>query len=167
MKWISGTSLVFCLAFVVGCGEDTRKASVKGGPEKEAKKTPKAKRPVEVGKEITTDSGLKYIDEKEGTGREAEEGNWVTAHYTGTLKDGTKFDSSYDHPGKTPLKFRLASGPGGVIPGWVEGVAGMKEGGKRKLIIPYQLAYGELGRPPAIPPKAELIFEVELVKVLD
>ena len=125
------------------------------------------KRKVEIGKEITTESGLKYVDEKEGTGREAEEGNTVTAHYTGTLKDGTKFDSSYDHPGKNPLRFRLASGPGGVIQGWVEGVAGMKEGGKRKLIIPYQLAYGERGMPPAIPPKAELIFEVELVKVFD
>ena len=99
----------------------------------------------------TTKSGLKYIDEKVGTGKEAKAGDVVEVHYTGWLKDGTKFDSSKDRG--QPFSFPL--GGRRVIKGWDEGVAGMKEGGKRKLIIPYELAYGEEGRPPVIPPKAE------------
>src|SRR5262245_12127362 len=85
------------------------------------------------GKEITTNSGLKYIDVKVGDGKEAKKGDTVQVHYTGTFKDGKKFDSSLDR-GK-PFSFLL--GAGRVIKGWDEGVAGMKEGGKRKLIIPY------------------------------
>src|SRR5205807_4813633 len=111
-------------------------------------------------KVITTKSGLKYIDETVGTGKEAKSGNTVTVHYTGWLKDGAKFDSSKDRG--EPFNFPL--GAGRVIKGWDEGVAGMKEGGKRKLIIPSDLAYGDKGRP-GIPPKAELTFEVELLKV--
>jgi FKBP-type peptidyl-prolyl cis-trans isomerase len=109
----------------------------------------------------TTNSGLKYEDEVEGTGKEAKAGNTVDVHYTGRLKDGTKFDSSLDR-GQT---FSFQLGAGRVIKGWDEGVAGMKEGGKRKLIIPSQLAYGEKGFPGAIPPNAELTFDVELVTV--
>jgi FKBP-type peptidyl-prolyl cis-trans isomerase FkpA len=112
-------------------------------------------------KVITTKSGLQYIDEKIGTGLEATKGDLVDVHCTGWLKDGTKFYSTRDQ-GK-PLSFNL--GAGKVIKGWDEGLAGMKVGGKRKLIIPPQLAYGDEGRPPTIPPKAELTFEVELVKV--
>ena len=112
-------------------------------------------------KMVTTKSGLKYVDEKEGTGKEAKAGDTVEVHYTGWLKDGTKFDSSKDRG--TPFSFKL--GQGRVIKGWDEGVAGMKEGGKRKLIIPYELAYGERGHPPVIPAKAELTFDVELLKV--
>ena len=112
-------------------------------------------------KVITTKSGLKYIDETVGTGKVAKSGDSVEVHYTGWLKDGTKFDSSKDRG--QPFDFPL--GGGQVIKGWDEGVAGMKEGGKRKLIIPYALAYGERGRPPVIPAKAELTFEVELLKV--
>jgi FKBP-type peptidyl-prolyl cis-trans isomerase len=112
-------------------------------------------------KVITTKSGLKYIDEVVGTGAEAKAGNTVDVHYTGTLKDGTKFDSSKDR-GK-PFSFPL--GAGRVIKGWDEGVAGMKVGGKRKLIIPPDLAYGKRGAGGVIPPDAELTFEVELLGV--
>ncbi len=112
-------------------------------------------------KVITTKSGLKYIDEKEGTGKEAKAGDTVDVHYTGWLKDGKKFDSSKDRG--RPFTFPL--GAGRVIKGWDEGVAGMKEGGKRKLIVPPELGYGERGFPGAIPPNAELTFEVELIKV--
>jgi FKBP-type peptidyl-prolyl cis-trans isomerase len=112
-------------------------------------------------KVTTTKSGLKYIDEKEGTGAEAKSGNTVDVHYTGWLKDGTKFDSSVDR-GK-PFSFKL--GAGMVIKGWDEGVAGMKVGGKRKLIIPPELGYGARGAGGVIPPNAELTFEVELLGV--
>jgi FKBP-type peptidyl-prolyl cis-trans isomerase FkpA len=109
---------------------------------------------------ITTKSGLQYTDEKVGTGAEAKSGNKVTVQYTGKLKDGTQFDSSV---GKAPFSFAL--GAGNVIKGWDEGVAGMKVGGKRKLIIPSELAYGKRGFPPVIPPDSELTFDVELLQV--
>jgi FKBP-type peptidyl-prolyl cis-trans isomerase FkpA len=109
---------------------------------------------------ITTGSGLKYEDLKVGEGAAAKKGDTVTVHYTGTLKDGTKFDSSLDR--KEPFSFEL--GAGEVIKGWDEGVAGMKVGGKRKLIIPPELAYGNKARG-KIPANSELTFEVELLKV--
>jgi len=112
-------------------------------------------------KVITTKSGLKYIDEKVGDGDEAKAGKTVEVHYTGWLKDGTKFDSSKDRG--QPFSFPL--GAGRVIKGWDEGVAGMKVGGKRKLIIPSELGYGKRGAGNVIPPDAELTFEVELLKV--
>lgn len=96
-----------------------------------------------------------------GTGPEAKAGDNVSVHYTGTLTDGTKFDSSLDRG--EPLSFVL--GRGNVIRGWDVGVAGMKPGGKRKLIIPPAEAYGERGFPGAIPPNSTLVFEVELVKI--
>ena len=110
---------------------------------------------------VTTNSGLKYEDLQEGTGTEAKAGNTVHVHYTGWLTDGTKFDSSRDRG--QPFNFPL--GAGRVIKGWDEGVAGMKIGGKRKLIIPPDLAYGARGVPGAIPPNAELTFDVELLDV--
>ncbi|MDH4156605.1 MAG: FKBP-type peptidyl-prolyl cis-trans isomerase [candidate division Zixibacteria bacterium] len=119
----------------------------------------------EVPKIITTKSGLQYIDHVVGEGAVAEEGRVVRVHYTGWLDDngkkGEKFDSSVDR--KQPFSFLL--GGGQVIPGWDEGVAGMKEGGKRELIIPSNLAYGDAGAGGVIPPKAKLIFEVELLEV--
>jgi len=113
-------------------------------------------------KVVTTDSGLKYQDLKEGTGDAAKKGDTVEVHYTGWLKDGTKFDSS-KNPGRDPFEFEL--GAGKVIKGWDEGVAGMKVGGKRKLIIPPDLGYGKRGAGRVIPPDAELTFEVELLKI--
>jgi FKBP-type peptidyl-prolyl cis-trans isomerase len=110
---------------------------------------------------VTTKSGLKYLDEKVGTGAEAKAGDAVSVHYTGTLKNGKKFDSSRDR--KEPFTFNL--GAGQVIKGWDEGVAGMKVGGKRKLIIPSELAYGKRGAGNVIPPDAELTFEVELLEI--
>ena len=112
-------------------------------------------------KEVTTATGLKYTDLQVGSGATAEKGKTVTVHYTGTLKDGTKFDSSRDR--NQPFSFNL--GAGRVIKGWDEGVAGMKVGGKRKLIIPADLGYGARGAPPVIPPNAELTFDVELLDV--
>ena len=110
---------------------------------------------------VTTESGLQYIDLKVGEGDVAEAGNTVTVHYTGTFQDGRKFDSSLDRG--QPFTFPL--GAGQVIKGWDEGVAGMKVGGKRRLIIPPDLAYGEQGAGAVIPPNSTLVFEVELLKV--
>lgn len=113
------------------------------------------------GKVVKTASGLQYEDMTIGKGATAEPGKTCSMHYTGTLTDGTQFDSSRDR--NEPFPFQL--GAGQVIPGWDEGVAGMKVGGRRKLIIPYAQAYGEAGRPPTIPPKATLVFDVELMDV--
>jgi peptidylprolyl isomerase len=107
---------------------------------------------------------LRYIDIKSGDGAEAQPGQFYTVHYTGWLaSDGTKFDSSVDR--NEPFTFQ--QGTHGVIPGWDYGFAGMHVGGKRRLFIPYQLAYGERGRPPAMPPKSDLIFDIELLAAGD
>jgi len=110
---------------------------------------------------VTTSSGLKYVDEVVGSGDAPEKGKKVRVHYTGTLTSGKKFDSSVDRG--QPFEFTI--GIGQVIQGWDEGVMGMKVGGKRQLIIPSDLGYGARGAPPAIPPNAELVFDVELLGV--
>lgn len=123
-----------------------------GGPTTAAKKSDKA---------VVAESGLQYEDLKEGTGPAAKEGDVVEMEYTGWLTNGKKFDSSV---GREPFSFHL--GEGEVIKGWDKGIVGMKKGGKRKLWIPPNLAYGAAGAGNgAIPPNAELIFEVELLKI--
>jgi FKBP-type peptidyl-prolyl cis-trans isomerase FkpA len=109
----------------------------------------------------TNPSGLQFEDAIVGTGAEAKSGQNVEVHYVGTFPDGQKFDSSRDR--NRPFSFRL--GAGQVIKGWDEGVAGMKVGGKRQLIIPPECAYGSGGAGGVIPPNATLHFEVELLKV--
>jgi peptidylprolyl isomerase len=110
----------------------------------------------------TTSTGLRYIDLVVGTGAQPEPGMKVTVNYTGYLMDSTKFDSSVDRG--EPLTFVI--GVGQVIKGWDEGVESMKVGGTRKLIIPSHLAYGERGIGRMIPPNADLVFDVELLKVI-
>ncbi|HEU5042358.1 MAG TPA: FKBP-type peptidyl-prolyl cis-trans isomerase [Gemmatimonadales bacterium] len=109
----------------------------------------------------TLPGGLRYQDLSTGQGAEAVEGRTAVVHYTGWLTSGKKFDSSRD--AGQPFAFRL--GAGQVIAGWDEGVAGMKVGGRRKLVIPSDLGYGQAGAPPVIPPGATLVFDVELLEV--
>lgn len=119
----------------------------------------------EGGEEVTTSSGLKYIDRIVGAGDAVQSGDSVEVHYTGWLYNngqrGSQFDSSV---GGQPFEVTVGVTP--VIEGWTEGLVGMKLGGKRELIIPPTLGYGSRGAPPVIPPDATLLFEVELVKLM-
>ena len=115
----------------------------------------------EAKKTVTNASGLKYVDVVVGKGASPAAGKTVKVHYTGTLEDGKKFDSSVDR--NEPFSFTI--GVGQVIKGWDEGVMTMKVGGKRKLIIPSKLGYGAQGAGGAIPPNATLLFDVELLDV--
>ena len=109
--------------------------------------------------QITTASGLKYVELAEGTGATPTKGQTVSVHYTGTLVDGKKFDSSRDR--NQPFQFQI--GEGQVIKGWDEGLSTMKVGGRRQLIIPPDLGYGKRGAGAVIPPDATLVFDVELL----
>ncbi len=117
--------------------------------------------PDDDNKAVTTDSGLKYVVLNEGTGATPKAGQTVVVHYTGTLEDGTKFDSSRDRG--QPFSFKL--GAGQVIKGWDEGLSTMKVGDRRQLIIPPELGYGARGAGGVIPPNATLVFDVELLKI--
>ena len=120
------------------------------------------KKPMTEEKTTMTPSGLRYVDEVVGTGEEAKSGKTVSVHYTGTLQNGQKFDSSRDR--NDPFSFRL--GAGMVIKGWDEGVAGMKVGGQRTLVIPPQMGYGDRGAGGGVlPPNATLVFDVELLGI--
>jgi len=137
--------------------EETKATAKPATEKKAAKKAEKTAKAVKY-KDV---SKLKKDEMKAGTGTEAKSGNTVSVHYTGWLVNGTKFDSSVDRG--QPFSFHL--GKGEVIPGWDQGVQGMKVGGKRRLHIPSSLGYGPNGAPPVIPPNATLIFEVELLDV--
>jgi peptidylprolyl isomerase len=119
--------------------------------------------------EVRTAFTLRYTDVAAGTGASVQPRKCIYAHYTGWLTNGTKFDSSRDTTSagapRPPIAF--PQGARRVIAGWDAGFEGMRVGSRRRLFIPYQLAYGELGRPPVIPPKAELIFDVEVMAVAD
>jgi FKBP-type peptidyl-prolyl cis-trans isomerase len=114
-----------------------------------------------AGPEITTASGLKYVDLKVGDGPSPQAGQTVSVHYVGTLENGEQFDSSRDRG--RPADFLI--GVGRVIKGWDEGLMTMKVGGRRKLIVPPDLGYGKLGKGPSIPPNSTLVFDVELLGV--
>lgn len=143
------------MAIVLGCSQASHEA-VPTTP-----KAVEAEKPAAEKAEQTAASGLKITDVVEGTGAVAESGKMVSVHYRGTLTDGKEFDAS--RPRGEPFTFEL--GAGNVIRGWDEGVKGMKVGGKRKLVIPPEMAYGEQGAGGVIPPNATLEFEVELLDV--
>lgn len=156
MKTLRILLLVLLLFAASACGDD----SSSGGDGGDGGDAGGSSGGCEVGAVVTTDSGLEYEELECGDGEEVARGDVITVHYTGTLEDGTEFDSSR---GGEPISFPLETGQ--LIEGWVEGIPGMKEGGRRNLTIPPELGYGEAGYPPSIPPDSTLIFDVEVVSI--
>ena len=153
-------AMAMAATLLVGCGGQPAQTSDPAPAEQTAPETP-AEAPAETPAPMFEDvTELVTDDVKEGDGAEATDGKTVVVHYTGWLSDGTKFDSSLDRG--QPFEFVL--GAGNVIPGWEQGVAGMKVGGTRRLTIPPALGYGEQGAGGVIPPNATLLFEVELLQ---
>jgi peptidyl-prolyl cis-trans isomerase B (cyclophilin B) len=136
------------------------KLEEKLGSDFETAKALIASKGVDIAKGVKTDSGLWYVEVTEGEGDLPTKNDKVMTHYTGWNPDGSKFDSSHDRG--TPFPVSLT---GGVIPAWIETVAMMKQGGKRYIIAPPKLAYGERGHPPVIPPNATLVFQIEVVEI--
>ena len=143
--------LALAAVLLIGCGSSGDRSGEEFSPELG----------VDPAALTTTGSGLRYQDLSAGQGGEATPGATAVVHYTGWLTNGQKFDSSRDRG--EPFAFRL--GAGQVIAGWDEGVAGMKVGGRRKLVVPASLGYGQGGAPPVIPPGATLVFDVELLEL--
>ena len=156
-RFMVGAGVAVAAFSATGCGSDSDPV----GPVDPEDLTFHVSLGVNLSEMTKTASGLYYLDMVVGTGEEAEEGREVTVHYTAWLHDGTLIDSSrtFDDP------FSFILGVGEVIPGWEEGIPGMKVGGERKLVIPYQLAYGASGNP-TVPPYATLVFDVELLEVV-
>ena len=150
MRWL--LLLTFLVAFVTACG---------GSDSSDSSSSSNAEVNMDSNSTVTTSSGLQYTDLVVGTGTEASSGATAVVHYTGWLLDGTKFDSSLDRG----VPFEFVIGRGRVIKGWDEGVLTMNVGGKRELIIPPNLAYGDQGAGGVIPPGATLKFEVELIEL--
>ncbi len=150
MRPLTGLTILLALA---ACGPQGERAAASGGfnPQLGIDTTALAR----------TESGLRYVDIAKGQGEEASAGRTATVHYTGWLANGKKFDSSRDR--NEPFSFTI--GAQQVIAGWDEGVAGMRVGGRRKLVIPPELGYGAAGAPPDIPPNSILVFDVELMDV--
>jgi FK506-binding nuclear protein len=175
MKLILTVLALICLAGPLARAEDeaiTAAPHAKTMKAKKSKKVVKADeaKPAEtktvaaLPKKVTKDSGLVIDDLKVGSGMEAKEGSRVKVHYKGTFMNGKVFDQNVNEPIEKIEPFTLDTGH--LIAGWVEGIPGMKVGGKRKLMVPFKLAYGEGGTPDgSIPPRADLNFEVELLKV--
>lgn len=158
MKKVLALSMVVALAGCAACTKKTEtEAQVSTGQAQQTAPTGASA----TAAAVTRPGGLVVEDLKVGSGAEAVAGKLVSVHYTGTLTDGKKFDSSRDRG--QPFEFPL--GQGSVIKGWDQGVAGMKVGGKRKLTIPPELGYGAAGAGAVIPPNATLLFDVELLEV--
>ncbi|MDQ3915349.1 MAG: FKBP-type peptidyl-prolyl cis-trans isomerase [Actinomycetota bacterium] len=149
LRWVA--LFVALLLLAAACGDDSPSGESGGGDDAGG---------CEEGQTVTTDSGLEYEELECGDGDEVARGDTIVVHYTGTLENGDEFDSSR---GGEPVSFALESG--NLIEGWVEGIPGMREGGRRKLTIPPELGYGAAGNPPVIPANATLIFDVEVIEV--
>ena len=156
--------LILVFQFAVGTPDATAQAILQANPVATVTSTPAPSNLIAMDNtenQVTTASGLKYIEIAEGSGETPTKGQTVSVHYTGTLENGKKFDSSRDR--NSAFEFQI--GEGQVIKGWDEGLSTMKVGGRRKLIIPADLGYGARGAGGVIPPNATLIFDVELLKI--